>query len=228
MDDQHLDILFEDNHLLVVNKPAGMLVQGDATGDIPLIELAKLYIKSKYEKPGDVFLGLVHRIDRPVSGIVLLARTSKALERMTKAFRERKVEKIYWAIVKGVPHPLGDKLIHWLKKDQQKNITKAYLSEQDSSQYAELSYRVMRNFDKNSLLEVKPITGRPHQIRLQLSSIGCPIVGDLKYGFAAPNKDASICLHARKLSFEHPVKKESISIVAPLPDLETWRHLNLD
>jgi 23S rRNA pseudouridine1911/1915/1917 synthase len=228
MDDQHLDILFEDNHLLVVNKPAGMLVQGDATGDIPLIELAKLYIKSKYEKPGDVFLGLVHRIDRPVSGIVLLARTSKALERMTKAFRERKVEKIYWAIVKGVPHPQEDKLIHWLKKDQQKNITKAYLSEQDSSQYAELSYHVMRNFDKNSLLEVKPITGRPHQIRVQLSSIGCPIVGDLKYGFATPNKDASICLHARKLSFEHPVKKESISIVAPLPDLETWRHLNLD
>jgi 23S rRNA pseudouridine1911/1915/1917 synthase len=226
MNHQKLDILFEDNHLLLINKAAGVLVQGDVTGDVPLIELAKAYIKDKYAKPGEVFLGLVHRIDRPVSGAVLMARTSKALERMTKAFREREVEKVYWAIVSGVPNPPEGKLMHWLRKDPQRNITKAYASEQDNTQYAELTYKVLQAKAMHSLLEIRPLTGRPHQIRVQLASLNCPIMGDLKYGYPVANQDASICLHARKLSFEHPVKKERISIDAPLPNSEAWRLFN--
>ncbi len=222
MGSQSLEVLFEDNHLLVINKPAGVLVQGDVTGDVPLVEAAKQYIKQKYDKPGAVFLGVVHRIDRPVSGVVVFARTSKALERMNALFRDRKTEKIYWAVVKDAPYPHEATLTHWLRKDQQRNVTKAFLNELEGTQYAELTYQVLKVIGKHSLVEIKPHTGRSHQIRVQLAYIGCPIMGDLKYGYSKRNKDASICLHARKLSFEHPVSKERMTIEAPLPDIVEW------
>ncbi len=216
------DILFEDNHLLVVNKPAGMLVQGDETGDVPLVEVAKQYVKEKYQKPGAVFMGVVHRIDRPVSGVVALARTSKALERMNELFRNRDTTKIYWAVVAHPPAKPAGTLVHWLVKDEKKNKTTAYTSEHPQGQRSELLYRLLKSTGRWSLLEVKPITGRPHQIRVQLASMDCPIVGDVKYGYPTPNPDASICLHARALSFVHPVRKEPITISAPTPATEIW------
>jgi len=215
-------VLYEDNHLLVVNKASGLLVQGDSTGDRPLVELCKAYIKNKFDKPGKVFLGVVHRLDRPVSGAVVLARTSKALERMNKLFRDRKVQKIYWAIVKKKPEKTNGRLIHWLRKDPSKNKTTAYSEEEPGAQRAELTYRLLGSTNDHHLLEITPITGRPHQIRVQLASIGCPIRGDLKYGFKQPNKDASINLHARKLYFIHPVKKEPIEFIAGLPNNNFW------
>jgi 23S rRNA pseudouridine1911/1915/1917 synthase len=216
-------VIFEDNHLLVVNKASGVLVQGDATGDIPLIELGKEYIKEKYQKPGAVFLGLVHRIDRPVSGLVVLARTSKALERMNALFREKETKKTYWAIVKNKPAKEEGILIHWLLKDEKKNKTTAYTRETPGASHSELSYRVINNQNGLFLLEVNPITGRPHQIRVQLASMNCPIKGDLKYGYTVANTDESICLHARRLQFIHPVKKEKLILEAPLPVTEDWR-----
>lgn len=200
-----------------------MLVQGDATGDKPLVEIAKDYIKQKYKKPGEVFLGVVHRLDRPVSGVVVFARTSKALERMNALFRDRQTEKIYWALVDNAPPKPGDLLVHWLKKDDAKNRTTAYNTAKQDTLRSELTYAILTEHAGRYLLEVKPITGRPHQIRVQLAAIGCPIAGDLKYGHQAANPDASICLHARKLSFEHPVKKEKISISAPLPRSKWWK-----
>jgi len=217
-----LKILFEDNHLLVINKEAGTLVQGDATGDKPLVELGKEYIKEKYEKPGAVFLGVVHRLDRPVSGVVVFARTSKALERMNELFRNKETQKTYWALVKKKPANEQGNLVHWLVKDEKKNKTTAYKKENSNGQRSELNYKVIRHHAGFYLLEVNPITGRPHQIRVQLASIGCPIAGDLKYGDDFPNEDASIGLHARKLKFIHPVKKEELTIEAPLPPNQLW------
>ncbi len=216
--------IYEDNHLLVVNKPAGMLVQGDQTGDFTLGDLAKEYIKEKYEKPGEVFLGTVHRLDRPVSGIVVFGRTSKGLERMNELFRNRKVQKTYWAIVsKKPPKPKG-RLVHWLVKDEAKNFVQAYEQERPNSQKAELSYRVIGMLNKHYLIEVEPHTGRPHQIRVQLASMGCPIRGDLKYGYPHPHGDGrSICLHARRLYFEHPTRKSPMLCVATLPDDPFWQ-----
>lgn len=215
-------VLYEDNHLLIVNKASGVLVQGDHTKDKPLVDLCKEYVKNKYNKPGNVFMGLVHRLDRPVSGIVVLAKTSKGLERMNKLFHDRKVQKTYWAITKRKPRQNQGTLINWLKKDGTKNIVTAYQEKTEGSQKAELSFRVMGKLNDHFLLEIKPKTGRPHQIRTQLGSIRTPIKGDLKYGFATPNADKSINLHARRLYFEHPIKKEPIEITAPLPENDFW------
>lgn len=218
-----LPVLYEDNHLLVINKPAGVLVQGDATGDIPLVEIAKEYIRKKYNKPGDVFLGVVHRLDRPVSGVVVFARTSKALERMNELFRNRDTQKIYWALVSTKPTRNEGTLVHWLMKDEKKNKTTAYSRENPNGSRSELNYQVIANKSGYFLVEVNPITGRPHQIRVQLASMGCPIVGDVKYGSEISSPDGSIGLHARKLSFIHPVKKEPIVISAKLPKNDWWK-----
>lgn len=216
-------VVFEDNHLLVVNKSPGVLVQGDETGDMPLAELCKAYIKEKYNKPGAVFMGVVHRLDRPVSGIVVLARTSKALDRMNALFREKETKKTYWAIVKNKPKQEEATLIHWLVKDEKKNKTTAFTRETIGAQKSELSYRLIGQASGNFLLEVTPITGRSHQIRVQLTSMGCPIAGDLKYGSNEANSDASICLHAKKLEFIHPVKKELMMFEAIPPDNGYWK-----
>jgi 23S rRNA pseudouridine1911/1915/1917 synthase len=215
-------VLFEDNHLLVVNKAAGILVQGDATGDKPLVELCKEYIAKKYDKPGAVFLGVVHRLDRPVSGIVVLARTSKALERMNELFRSRQTTKTYWALVKNKPKLPEAALVHWLLKDERKNKTTAFAKETQGALLSELSYKLVKPVGDHYLLEVNPVTGRPHQIRVQLASMGCVIRGDVKYGYPMVNDDASINLHARKLAFLHPVKKELMEFEAPLPEEDYW------
>lgn len=215
-------IVFEDNHLLVVNKQAGVLVQGDETGDTSLVDLCKEYVKHKYAKPGAVFMGLVHRIDRPVSGIVVLARTSKALERMTAQFRERETTKTYWAIVRKKPTHASGQLVHWLVKDERKNKTTAFKKDTLGALRSELSYKIIGENAGEFLLEVNPVTGRPHQIRVQLASMGCPIKGDVKYGDVEPNADGSICLHARKLEFVHPVKKEPMMLEASLPKTIFW------
>ncbi len=216
-------VLYEDNHLLSINKSAGTLVQGDATGDKPLVDICKDYIKEKYKKPGDVFLGVVHRLDRPVSGVVVFARTSKSLERMNELFRNRETKKTYWALVDKKPPQQEGTLIHWLAKDEKKNKTTAYKKEHPEGQRSELSYKIIEHRSGLFLLEVNPITGRPHQIRVQLASMGCPIVGDLKYGFSKANEDASICLHAKQLHFIHPVRKEPITITASLPKNHFWK-----
>jgi 23S rRNA pseudouridine1911/1915/1917 synthase len=217
-----LQVLYEDNHILVVNKPGGLLVQGDATGDQTLLDIGKAYLKEKYDKPGNVFLGTVHRIDRPVSGIVVMAKTSKALERLNKQFRERKIYKKYWAVVKRKPPNEKDKLVHWLVKNQDKNVVTSYDKPVDGALMAELYYKVLGMLNDHYLLEVNPITGRPHQIRVQLAAMGCPIRGDLKYGFHKPNTDANINLHAREINFEHPVQKDKLKFTAPLPENDFW------
>jgi len=219
-------VIYEDNHLLAVNKPAGWLVQGDATGDLPLSEWAKGYIKDRYQKPGAVFLGVIHRLDRPVSGALLFARTSKALERMNRLFQERRVEKTYWAVTTEAPPLEEGSLVHYILKDKSRNVAKAF--DQPSrraaqAKKAELTYRLLGRVGTHYLLEVKPLTGRPHQIRVQLAKIGCPIRGDLKYGAPQPNEDASICLHCRALAFVHPVKKEPVRIVAAPPQTQIWQ-----
>ena len=219
---QKLEVLFEDNHLIVVNKLPGQLVQGDKTGDAPLGDLVKEYIKVKYEKPGEVFLGVVHRIDRPVSGIVIFARTSKALARMNELFREKKIQKTYWAVVKNRPPSDQGTLIHYLIKDEARNKSKAYDKEIKNSQRSWLDYKVLGKSDNYFLLEINPHTGRHHQIRVQLSTMGCPIKGDIKYGFDRTNEDGSIHLHARSIQFIHPVKGEEIRLSASVPNEVIW------
>jgi 23S rRNA pseudouridine1911/1915/1917 synthase len=215
-------VIYEDNHLIIVNKKGGLLVQPDQTRDITLADYVKDYIKEKYEKPGDVFLGTVHRLDRPVSGIVVFARTSKALERMNKLFRERELQKVYWAVIGRKPEKKQDKLVHWLVKNEANNTVTSYDTPEKDAQKAELSYRYIGEVNKFHLLEIVPITGRSHQIRVQLASIGCPIRGDVKYGYKMPNLDQNINLHARRLYFEHPVRKEAIVCVAALPQEAFW------
>ena len=216
-------IIFEDNHLLVINKDAGVLVQGDKTGDTPLSDLAKAYVKEKYQKPGEVFMGVIHRIDRPVSGLVLMARTSKALERMNEQFKNRAIEKKYLAVVRNRPAANAGNLVHWLIKNPETNVTKAYEKEVPNSMRSELNYKLIGELDGFYLLEVNPITGRPHQIRVQLASMNCPIVGDNKYGYPRGNKDKSICLHAHQVKFMHPVKKEEMQLFAALPQDNFWQ-----
>lgn len=218
----NLQVLFEDNHIIIINKRAGDIVQGDKTGDKPLSDVVKEYLKEKYNKPGNVFLGVVHRLDRPTTGIVAFARTSKALPRLNKLFADKKADKTYWAVVKERPPKQSDTLTHWLKKNPKNNKSTAHNKEIEGSKKAILHYQVKKKLDNYTLLEVALETGRHHQIRCQLSSIGSIIKGDLKYGFNRSNKDASIHLHARKLEFMHPVKKESISIIAPLPKDPIW------
>ena len=218
-----IDVLYEDNHLLIVNKPAGVLVQTDKKGDRALEEILKDYIKQKYNKPGEVFLGVCHRIDRPVSGVVVFARTSKALIRMNELFKGRDVHKTYWAVVENQPKETEGTLINWMKKDEQKNLSRAYDKEVPGSSRCELHYRLLGASDKYFLLEVNPVTGRHHQIRVQLSKIGCSIKGDIKYGAKRTNKDGSIHLHARKIEFIHPVKNEPLVITAPVPDEVIWK-----
>lgn len=218
-------VIYEDNHLLIVNKANGILVQGDETGDTPLVELCKEYIKEKYQKPGAVFLGVVHRLDRPVSGVVVLARTSKALERMNALFREKETKKTYWAVVKNKPPKESDTLVHWLSKDEKKNKTAHFIKETPGALRAELSYKVLGTANGHWLLQVNPVTGRSHQIRVQLASMGCPIRGDVKYGYKEIINDGrSINLHARKLEFVHPVTKGMLKVSAPLPDDIFWKY----
>ncbi len=222
---EHLKILHEDNHLIAAYKPGGILTQGDETGDMPLVDYVKEYIKIRYKKPGDVFLGLIHRIDRPVSGVVVFARTSKALTRMNKLFQDRKVKKTYWAITHHRPNPLSGHLKHYLLKDRKINKTKAYErvgKRTAAAKLSELDYELMAEIDGHHWLKVLPETGRPHQIRVQLAEIGCPIKGDLKYGFKHANPDGTIHLHCRSLEFIHPVKKEPVIITADPPREKFW------
>ncbi|GGW64457.1 RluA family pseudouridine synthase [Winogradskyella epiphytica] len=218
----NLQVLYEDNHIIIVNKRAGDIVQGDKTGDKPLSDVVKSYLKNKYNKEGNVYLGVVHRLDRPTTGIVMFAKTSKALPRLNKLFAEKSAKKTYWALVKNPPPKTEDTLVHWLKKNPKNNKSTAYPKEVDGSKKAILHYTLKQTLDNFYLLEVDLQTGRHHQIRVQLSSIGCPIKGDLKYGFDRSNKDASISLHARTLTFTHPVKKEELTITAPLPNDPLW------
>ncbi len=219
----NLQVLYEDNHIIVVNKRAGDIVQSDKTGDKPLSNVVKEYIKDKYNKPGNVYLGVVHRLDRPTTGIVLFSKTSKALPRLNKLFAEKKAKKTYWALVKNKPPEPSDRLVHWLKKNPKNNKSTAYNKDVEGSKKAILTYTLIKKLDNFYLLEINLETGRHHQIRCQLSKIGCPIKGDLKYGFDRSNKDASISLHAKTLQFLHPVKKENLNITAPLPKNTLWQ-----
>jgi 23S rRNA pseudouridine1911/1915/1917 synthase len=206
-----VEVIFEDNHFLVLNKPNGISVQADNSGDKPLEDFAKEYIKTKYDKPGNVFLGVSHRLDRPVSGVVVFSKTSKALVRLNEIFKSRNISKTY-----------EQELVHWIKKDSKKNFSRVYDTEVNDSQKAILKYKTLKSLDNYSLLEIELFTGRHHQIRAQLAKIGCVIKGDNKYGFPRGNPDGSISLHARKIAFEHPVSNEKIEITAPVPEKDIW------
>lgn len=218
---KNIEVLYEDNHLIAINKKAGDIIQGDKTGDTPLSEIVKEYLKVKYNKPGNVFVGVTHRIDRPTTGIILFAKTSKALERMNKMFKDKTIHKYYWALVEGKA-PKKQHLVHFLKKNGKTNKSQAYEKEIQDSKKAILSFNTLFNLEKYTLLQVDLETGRHHQIRCQLSKIGFPIKGDVKYGAKRANTDLSINLHARHIKFVHPVKKVEISISAPLPEEKTW------
>lgn len=224
-DKNNLQVLYEDNHLIVINKRVGDIVQGDKTGDQPLSDVVKEYIKEKYNKPGEVYLGVVHRLDRPTTGIVLFAKTSKALTRLNEMFKNRDTKKTYWAVVKDAPNEPKGILEHYLKKNPKNNTSKAHVKEVPESKLARLDYTVIATLTNYTVLEINLHTGRHHQIRSQLSAIGSPIKGDLKYGFNRSNPDGGIHLHARKLEFIHPVAKTPVSIVAPLPDEATWKNV---
>ncbi len=223
-----MTVLYEDNHIIIVNKTASEIVQGDKTGDTPLSEIVKQYLKEKYQKPGNVFIGVTHRLDRPVSGLVVFAKTSKALGRLNEMFRVGEVKKTYWAIVKNMPLEPEGELVHYLVRNEKQNKSYAYDSEKPGSKKAILHYRLIGRSDNYCLLEVDLKTGRHHQIRCQLAKMGCPIRGDLKYGFPRSNPDGSICLHARRVRFVHPVSKELIEVVAPVPDSNLWHAFPAD
>ena len=223
-----MEVIYEDNHIIAVNKTCKEIVQGDKTGDTPLSETLKLWLKEKYCKPGNVFLGVTHRLDRPVSGVVVFAKTSKALSRMNEMFREGDVKKSYWAIVKNCPQQEEDELIHWLVRNEKQNKSFAYDREKPGAKKAILHYKVVSKSDNYFLLEIDLKTGRHHQIRSQLAKIGCPIKGDLKYGYPRSNPDGGICLHARSVSFIHPVSKELVEIKADVPIDTLWQVLTKD
>lgn len=218
----NLQVIYEDNHIIVVNKRSGDIVQGDKTGDKPLSDVVKEFLKAKYNKPGNVYLGTVHRLDRPTTGLVIFAKTSKALPRLNTLFSTKTVRKIYWAIVKNEPPKPKDTLINWLKKNPKNNKSFSYIKEVADSKKAILHYKLLKRLDRYILLEIELETGRHHQIRSQLSNIGCPIKGDLKYGFDRSNRDAGIHLHARRIVFIHPVSKNPMDIIAPLPEDQVW------
>ena len=220
-----MQVVYEDNHIIIVFKESGEIVQGDKTGDRPLSETVKDYIKAKYHKPGNVFLGVVHRLDRPVAGLVVFARTSKALARLNEMFRKGDIHKAYWAITKNMPKEPQATLTNWIVRNERQNKSYAYDREVPDSKKALLSYRVIGHTDHYHLLEVHLMTGRHHQIRCQLAHIGCPIKGDLKYGAQRSNPDGSISLLSHEMTFVHPVSKETIHVVAPLPDDNLWRAL---
>ncbi len=218
-----MQVIYEDNHIIIVNKQSGEIVQGDKTGDTPLSDIVKAYLKEKYHKPGDVFLGVVHRLDRPVSGVVVFAKTSKALTRLNKMFSGGEVHKTYWAITKNAPKEVEGTLEHWLVRNEKQNKSYAYAKEKPRSKHAVLKYRLLGKTDNYHLIEVELLTGRHHQIRCQLAAMGCPIKGDLKYGAKRSNPDGSISLMSRKVEFVHPVSKETISVEAPVPNDNIWK-----
>ncbi len=222
-----MEIIYEDNHLIAVNKTCSEIVQGDKTGDTPLSETVKDWLKKKYDKQGNVFLGVTHRLDRPVSGVVLFAKTSKALSRLNEMFRNGDIKKTYWAIVKNTPTKPEAELIHYIVRNEKQNKSYAYDTEKENAKKAILSYKLIAKSDNYNLLEIDLKTGRHHQIRCQLAKIGCPIKGDLKYGFDRSNKDGGISLHARKIAFIHPVSQKEIIIEAPIPKDNLWNTLFL-
>ena len=219
---ENLQVLYEDNHLIAVNKRAGDIVQGDQTGDTPLSEIVKQYLKKKYQKPGEVFLGLVHRLDRPTTGIIIFARTSKALERMNALFASRETRKTYWAVVNELPPEPEGRLVHYMQRNPKQNKSYAHPADAPGRKKAALQYRLLKKLDRYALLEIELETGRHHQIRAQLSALGCSIKGDLKYGAPRSNPDGGIHLHARSLEFIHPVRKEPVRIVADPPEDPVW------
>lgn len=219
---KNLQILYEDNHIIIINKRVGDLVQGDQTKDAPLSDILKEYLKEKYNKPGAVYLGVVHRLDRPTSGIVLFAKTSKALSRLNESFKNRETQKTYWAVVKNTPEETSATLTHYLVRNPKNNTSKAHIKEVPQSKIGILNYTVLKRLNTYTILEVDLVTGRHHQIRAQLTAIGSPIKGDLKYGFDRSNPNGGIHLHARKLIFTHPVTKETVTVEAPVPDDVIW------
>lgn len=223
-----MDVVYEDNHLIIVNKSSSEIVQGDKTGDKPLAEMVKEYIKQKYHKPGNVFLGVVHRLDRPVSGLVVFARTGKALARLNEMFRTKEVHKTYWAIVGNCPPTEEGELVHWLVRNEKQNKSYAYDKEKPEAKKAILDYKLIGRSERYFLLEIDLKTGRHHQIRCQLAKMGCPIKGDLKYGSPRSNPDGSICLHARRVRFVHPVSKQEIDVTAPVPEGNLWHSFQND
>ena len=222
-----MTVVYEDNHIIIVNKTASEIVQGDKTGDTPLSEIVKQYLKEKYDKPGNVFIGVTHRLDRPVSGLVVFAKTSKALPRLNEMFKASEVKKTYWAIVKEQPREQEGELVHYLVRNEKQNKSYAYDKEVPNSKKAILHYRLIGKSQNYYLLEVDLKTGRHHQIRCQLAKMGCPIKGDLKYGSPRSNSDGSICLHARHIQFVHPVSKEMIDVEAPVPTGSLWNGFEL-